>query len=120
MHFPADAMARVIPDGLVAIAPCLGVHRVSHVSEPVAGHALADALPESFLRCDDQPSGLRGNLSDPRCKSGIRLPSVQDQRAVHRDDIAFLQYDFVAGNAVHHHVVHAGADGTGIPFIPFF
>ena len=91
MHFPADTVAGEFADRAEPVRFGVTLDRVAHVAEPVPNHALAHCLPEAFLGHPDQLFRLFADGSDAGGKRGVGLPAVEDQRAVHGKDVAFLQ-----------------------------
>ena len=113
VHLTADAVACEVPHHAVAVCLGEGLHRVADVAQRMPGDGLPRAREEAGLRDLHQPPLVLADASDRDGQRAVRLPAVQHQAAVQADDRALPQHLLLGGDAVHHRVVHAGAQGGG-------
>jgi hypothetical protein len=109
VHGGADAVAHVVAHHLEPGALGHPLHRGAHVAQPVAADQLGDAGVERGPGDVDQALVGSRDRSHPGGERGVAVVAVHDGAAVDRDDVALLER-LAVGDAVHHHVVAAGAD----------
>src|SRR5690606_9081379 len=110
---PADAVAAEVADHAHALGLDEFLDGEGDVAEGVPRLDLAQTQVQRVIGDVDQPLGAGVDLADRVHPAAIAVPTVDDDRMVDVDDVAFLQ-NLVAGNAVADDVVDRGADRLGV------
>ena len=104
--------------GADPVADVLAHHRepgrlgdLPSTAAPMSPSVLAGDAPASIAASSEprvtsmQPPRLVVDLADRDRDRGVGVPALDDRPAVDRDDVAVLEHDGVAGDAVHDHLV---------------
>lgn len=117
VHFAPNAVTGQVADDAIAVAFSHLLHRVTHVTQPLARDSLPCARKEALLRDVNQALRFRRNFANAHREGTVGLPAVQHQTAVDGQDLPFPQNLLFGGNAMHHRIVNRRADGCRIPLV---
>src|SRR5690606_24213499 len=112
----ADAVAAEVADHRHALGLDDLLNGVADVAEGGAGLDDGQARGKRVIGDLDQLAGAGVDLADRVHAAGVAVPTVDDDRVVDVDDVAFLE-NLVARNAVADDVVDRGADGLFVALV---
>ena len=118
VHRGADPVAHVLAHHAEPGRLGDALDRGADVAEAVAFDDLVDRGLERPPRDLEQPRRLGVDLTHAHGDRGVGVPALDDRPAVDGDDVALVEHDGVARDAVHDHVVRRRAHHRGEPVVP--
>src|SRR5664279_329840 len=100
VHVAADAVSGELLDHGIATLLDVVLHRPPDIAQATAGYTLLDALFQTHARRLDQSGCLLGDCSDGQGACRIAAPAIFERAKVNRQNVAVLERQILARNAV--------------------